>query len=79
MNPKQRIIQVIFGPLFDFFENTLKISGGFVGFIFLLIIAIPIFKLKIRNDLDILRRGLIVLALVLGGIFSIIDTFKIRR
>lgn len=78
MNPKQKLIQLIFGPAIDFFENTLKISGGFVAFIFVLIIAILMFRSKIRSDMDILRRVLIVIALVLGLVVSIIETLKIR-
>ena len=78
MNPKQKFIEIVFDPIIVFFNTKLKLSGFFVGFLFIALIAIPIFKTKSRNDMDVLRKILIILALLLGFIFGIIDTLKIR-
>lgn len=78
MTPKQKIITFIFRPIIEFFENSLKISGFFVAFIFILLIAVPILKRKTKTDMDVLRKVLIVIALIIGLIFGIIDTLRIR-
>ena len=78
MDPKQRFIKFIFGPLINFFQTRLKISGLFVAFIFVALVSIPIFKTKSKNDMGILRKIIIVLALLVDLIFGIIDTLKIR-
>lgn len=61
MDPKQRFIKFIFGPLINFFQTRLKISGFLVCFI-----SIPIFKAKTKTDMDILRKVLIIFALIFG-------------
>lgn len=78
MNIKQKFIIYIFGPFIDFFENSLKISAFFVADIFIILVAIPIFRTKKKTDMDILRKSLIIIALVIGFICGIIDTIKIR-
>jgi hypothetical protein len=42
------------------------------------LVAIPIFKTKSKTDLDLIRKALIILALLIGLIFGVIDTLKIR-
>lgn len=79
MNPKQKIIEVVFGPLITVFETKLKLSGFFVAFVFIAIIAIPVFKTKSKTHIDILRKIVIILALFIGLVFGIIDTLKIRN
>lgn len=78
MNLKQKIILFIFGPIINFFENSLKISAFFLAFIFILLVAFPILRKKTKTDMDVLRKLLIVIALIIGLIFGIIDTLKIR-
>ena len=77
-NPKQKFIEIIFGPVINFFENKLVLSGSFVGVIFIVIISIPFFKVKTKNTNDRFRKILIIVTLVLGIVFSIYDTLKIR-
>ena len=48
MKIKQKFIIYIFGPFIDFFENSLKISAFFVADIFIILVAIPIFRTKIN-------------------------------
>ena len=78
INPKQKFIEIIFGPVINFFEKKLVLSGGFVGVIFLVIISIPFFRVKGKNTNDRFRKILIIVTLVLGIVFSIYDTLKIR-
>lgn len=78
MNPKHKFIAVVFGPLFNFFETSLKLSPYFVCTILIFLVAIPIFKTKSKTDLDLIRKALIILALLIGLIFGVIDTLKIR-
>lgn len=78
MNFKQKFIVYLFGPVINFFESSLKISAFFVAFIFIMLVAIPIFRTKNKTDMDILRKVLIIIALVTGFIFGIIDTLRIR-
>ena len=77
MNLKQKIIVYIFGPIINFFENSLKLSAFFVAFIFILLVALPILRRKTKTDMELLRKVLIIIALITGLIFGIIDTLRI--
>lgn len=79
MNPKQKIIETIFEPIIVFFEARLRLSGSFVGVLFIALVAIPIFKTKSKKDLDVLRKVIIILSLLFGLIVGIIDTLKLRH
>lgn len=79
MNPKQKIIENIFEPIIVFFNTRLRLSGFFVGVLFIALVAIPIFKTKRKSDMDVLRKTIIILSLLLGLVFGIIDTLKIRN
>lgn len=78
INPKQNFIEIILGPIINFFETKLILLGGFFGVIFITFVAIPIFRTKNKTDMDVLRKVLIIIAIGIGFIFSIIDTFRIR-
>lgn len=56
MNLKQKIIVYIFGPIINFFENSLKLSAFFVAFIFILLVALPILRRKTKTDMELLRK-----------------------
>lgn len=79
MNPKQKIIENIFEPIIVFFNTRLRLSGFFVGVLFIALVAIPIFKTKRKSDMDVLRKTIIILSLLLGLVFGTIDTLKIRN
>ena len=66
MNLKQKIIVYIFGPIINFFENSLKLSAFFVAFIFVLLVALPILRRKTKTDMELLRKVLIIIALITG-------------
>ncbi len=78
MNLKQKIIVYIFRPIINFFENSLKLSAFFVAFIFIFLVALPILRRKTKTDMELLRKVLIIIALITGLIFGIIDTLRIR-
>jgi len=79
MNPKQKIIENIFEPIIVFFNTRLRLSGFFVGVLFIALVAIPIFKTKSKKDLDVLRKVIIILSLLFGLVVGIIDTLKLRH
>lgn len=79
MNPKQKIIENIFEPIIVFFNTRLRLSGFFVGVLFIALVTIPIFKTKSKKDLDVLKKVIIILSLLFGLVVGIIDTLKLRH
>lgn len=78
MNPKQKLIEMLVGPIMNMFEQKLKISGLFVGVI-ILVIEFPFFmKNKSKENHVIVAKIIYVLTLIIGFIAAIKYTIDLR-
>lgn len=49
INPKQNFIEIIFGPIINFFETKLILSGGFVGLFLLHLLQFQYLEQKTKR------------------------------
>lgn len=78
MNPKHRLIEIVFGPLFNFFES-IYITKMTVAVLFNGLIAYFILKARKKGDKFKIQEVLILLTLLLCLGYAIYDQFLILK
>ncbi len=79
MNPKHKLLKILFGPIMNFFEQRLKISGMFV-IVILFIIGFPFLLKNKSKDKNAIVAKIVYCLVFIGGLIAAIKyTIDLRR